>query len=823
MTTGEFTEDGQPAGVRWAPDRASQPSAEYGTLLLAVLAMATLTAARSASYPHGMILLAQSGLALSVPLAFLWLRRRHPALAGEERYLALLVPVWCILPWGLEAILRSWGIGEAHELLMLVSLQHGALILGVFPQRRRCQQVSALLGGFLVLFAVVIEARPLVFLLAGLHGVWLLWWLMARYWERLQDARSAIQVTSCLPVRWSVWGGTVLATLLVASVFGASGGATYVLRGMMPASGGERWYDPFARAGVGDGDAMVAAREDAMSFGPVESELFLESQMPTLYDMFNELYGEPLRPQEKQERAVNLMGETIRYPDQRVAETRQSGREFSTLRRRVRRRNRVLDDRDSPAMLYAVGEVPSHLGLETFDMFDGVTWSSTPRGNVLPALTERIEGERCWFYFRQPGRSPIERDSRTHALKVINLKTNRVPAPPYLTAVHIDRLDQADFWGWTDDGMPAMVAREQIPQLTVLHVRSRQWNLQELRETDFTRSWSRASSDGWGGESSSDGFPHAYLQVPLGLRPRLEDWSEAWTRGVPRGWRQVEAVVRRLRQDFRREAEPVGVEAGDVVQHFLKRGSGPEYAFATTAALMLRQLGYPTRLVAGFYARGERYDRMAGQTSVLAEDAHVWVEVGVDAGTWVTIEPSPGYRAPREALGWRQRVAEWGRAGLRAAAGHPWQILGALCLLIAGWRSRLRWMDAVARGGWWLAGRFGTERRLRATIRLLEWRCRRSGQARPPHVTLSQWYAALAGSLPPETSHAVQCFLRQSERLLYCPRQPPRTPGEASAVALACCEVVRGLNLSCLRESLPLPDGVGTGSDRPTRMPPNTQ
>ncbi len=775
-------------------------SGERGTLLLALLAMATLTAARAASYPYPLVLLAQAALALSMPLAILWFRRGASAASGA-RYLLPLLAAGCLLPWFNESLLRRWGIGEAYELLMLVSLQQAAFVLSVFPRPRRCQQVSALLGGFLVLFAVVIEAHPWVFVLAGLHGVWLLWWLMARYWERLQAARSAVQVTACLPVRWSVWGVTVLTTLLVASVLGASSGATYVLRGLMPASGGQRWYDPYARAGVGDGDAMVAAREDAMSFGPVESELFLESQLPTLYDMFNELYGEPLRPQERQERAVNLVGETIRYPEQRVAETRSSGREFSTLRRRVRARNQRLDDRDSPAMLYLVGEVPSHLGLETFDLFDGVSWHASSPGCPQPALSERVEGERSWFYFRPPGRSPIERGVRSHAVKIINLKTNRVPAPPYLSAVHIDRLHQADFWGWTEDGMAAMVAREHLPQLTVLHVRSQNWNLQELRRTDFTQNWSNLVELQGDAAELPHRFPQAYLEVPAELQPRLVCRLAAWTGDVPRGWRQVEAVVSRLRQKFRRENEPAGAAATDIVQHLLEHGAGPEYAFATTAALMLRQLGYPTRLVAGFYACDRRYDRLAGQTSVLAEDAHVWVEVGVDAGTWVAIEPSPGYRPPRETLDWHQWVGERLRAVLVAAARRPWQIAAAFGLLLLLWQNRLRCLDAGARCRWWLTSLWGAERRLWATLRLLEWRCRRTGLARPASATLSQWYGDLAATLPNDAArNNVRSFLAQAERLLYCPHYLPLASADSATVANVCHDVVRRLNLNSLRQ-----------------------
>jgi hypothetical protein len=355
-----------PAGDE--PGEPATPGGENGTLLLAVLATATLGAARSASNAYPGVLLAQTLLAVAGPLSIVQARRIRPASARWwDRVLPLTVAAWVLWPLLTEAVLRSVGTGEAHELLMLVGLQNAALMLSVYSHRRRCQQVACLLGGFLVLFAVALEARPAVFVLAGLHGVLLLWWLMVRYWERIQHARSAVHVTSCPPVRWPVLGATVLAGLLAAAVFGSSGGATYVLRGVMPASGGDRWNDPFARAGVRDGDAIVAAKDDAMSFGPVESELFLESCMPTLYDMFNDLYGEPLKSQQKQDRSVSLEPDKVLQRDQRVAQTQRSGREFSILRRRTEAKLQVLDDRDAPAMLYVVGQVPVHLALESFD------------------------------------------------------------------------------------------------------------------------------------------------------------------------------------------------------------------------------------------------------------------------------------------------------------------------------------------------------------------------------------------------------------------------------------------------------------------------
>jgi protein-glutamine gamma-glutamyltransferase len=804
MTTGVSTE---------RPESA-ESGGETGTLLLTVLAAATLTAARSASNSYPWLLLAQSLLAVAGPLAIVLTQRRFPATRRWwDRWLPAVLAVWCLWPLASESVLRLFSIGEAHELVMLVCLQNAALVLSVYSHRRRCQQTACLLGGFLVLFAIVIESGTAVGVLAALYGVWLLWWLMARYWERIQHARSAVQVTRCLPVRWSVMGVTVLSGVLAAAVFGASGGATYVLRGIMPASGGDRWNDPFARAGVRDGDAVVAAQDDAMSFGPVESQLFLESCMPTLYDMFNDLYGEPLKSRQKQERAVSLAQEKIRQMEQRVAQTQRSGREFSVLRRRTEAKQQALDDRQAPAMLYVVGQVPVHLALEAFDTFDGIAWSysghsAEPEASVpasSPPILRQVEGERSWFCFQPSSLWPIARGTLQHGVKVINLKTNRVPAPPQLTAVHIDRLDQPDFWGWTEDGMAAMVAREHIPQLTVLHLRSRQVDLQVLREHDFTsRTGSPRGNPAATAEPTPDfevarsrirensgvlregqrppqppnshEFGYSPSQCATSKTPDANDGgvatlARAWTGGVPRGWQQVEAVVRRLREDFRLDPDAdVSPESGDVVGYFLRERCGPDYCFATTAAVMLRHLGYRTRLVAGFYARRERFDRVAGQTTVLPQDAHVWVEVQIDGHTWLTIEPTPGYEPPREVRTWQRWAATTIRSALDWSARHPLRLAFCIVLIITGWRTRLRWLDAVAGAVWRVAGLGRPERRLRATIRLLEWRCRLAGRARPDNVTLSHWYGELAASLPAETAAAVTRFLRQAERALYRPR-----------------------------------------------------
>ena len=811
MTTGsndtsEAIRTREAAGTRLG----SRHEAEGGTLLLASLAAATLTAARvESAWSAGGMMVQAAVFVGGAAVVWIGLQRMSAFRARADAWMVAALAFWVVLPCVGEAVARRSGAGDAPEIIMLASLQNAALILAAYSHRRRCQQTAILLASFLVLFALVMGTSRTLFLLAGLYGVLVLWWLMARYWERVSQARAATSVQRCLPMRSSVLAGTCAVVLAAGGALGGVGGTTYVLRGFLPTSGGDRWYDPFARAGVGDGDAMVAAREDAMSFGPVESELFLESDMPTLYDMFNELYGDPPKPTGNRERAISLDSGTVKDTHERIARTQRSGQEFSTLRKRIALQRKPLEDRDAPAMLYLVGRVPLHLALETFDTFDGTAWHQTTAGAQPPPLGFERRGDKAWITVRSASESPVLRETELHAVKFINLRSVRIPAPPLLDALHIDRLDQADFFAWTDDGQIEMPGREQIPQLTVVHVRSRGMNLEPLRNQDFAIPSAATRPTGSGVvfgrdlnrlESAlpEDDFgPLAANTTPVHLR--IPDQSlaaceaaAAWTRAVPRGWRQVEAVVARLRSDFQLDGEVrIPEDCTDPVGWFLDARTGPDYLFATTAAVILRSLGYATRLTTGFYARPERFDRRAGQTAVLAEDVHVWVEVCIDGRTWIPIEPTPGYAPPRERLTWRQWTAFVAQDAARWAGRHAVLLSLLLVATVIGWFRRLAVFDALAYGVWRVAAGTEGERRVRWTVRLLEWRGWCCGRPRPRNATLSHWYARMADRLPSETAFSLHAFLRAAERTLYAPPPAGRNGALPLDVNRTCRHVAR--------------------------------
>src|SRR5690606_9212094 len=81
------------------------------------------------------------------------------------------------------------------------------------------------------------------------------------------------------------------------------------------------------------------------------------------------------------------------------------------------------------------------------------------------------------------------------------------------------------------------------------------------------------------------------------------------------------------------------------VENFLRHTKeGHCELFATAAALLFRELGMPSRVVAGFrvYPTGE-------VLTARNTDAHAWVEVWVKGKGWVPVDPSP---AMAPASGW---------------------------------------------------------------------------------------------------------------------------------------------------------------------------
>ncbi|TWU05160.1 Transglutaminase-like superfamily protein [Symmachiella macrocystis] len=802
MTTGQSIKASASPVPRSHVQPLSKHTSEFGTLLLATVAAIALFIPRFESTRSVSLLIVSALLSAGLPWGIWWFLREDQSPKNKLiQYAPVIITAWVLWSMLTELFSRAIGLGEAPEILMLTTLQNAGLITAAYSHWRRCQQVACLISSFLTLYVLIICSQPVVFVLAGLFGVMMLWWLMARYWERVSNTYASHRSDRCLPVRSSVLASVAGGLLLLAALFGTTGGATYVLGGFMPTSGGNSDSNDLARSGVGDGDAMVAAQEDANSFGPVESDLFLESEMPSLYDMMNEAYGEPLKPPKKRERAMGLPQGNMKITHQRTAKTERSGKEFSTVRRMVERTKSDLKDRKAPALLHVVGRVPLHLAIERFDTFNGRDWEHSNEKLNHSNLSLQRQDEKPWVQVQPAANFAIPGGLETHGVKLINLKTKRVPSPPQITAVHIDKIDLVDFYGWSTDGVVELPQRDLIPQLTVLYTQSAKVNLTSLRELDFTesfrtpRQFREDQQNSWAAITSTTMKRH--LEIPPQSQ-KAATLAAEWTKGVPRGWQQVEAIVSHLRSEFTRDSLATVPEASDdVVSHFLNAGRGPDYLFATTAAVMLRSQGYPTRLVTGFYADPQNYDRAGGQTIVLPEDVHAWAEVGVGGSKWVAIEPTPGYEPPPEVLTWKQQFAQLAAAMLSWLKANVVLLLSGGLVLFSIWYTRFTWLDwgFISLIRLWRWGH--PIHRIRATLYMLEYRSWLAGLPRPATVTVRQWYLDRSEGLSEKSRNQLSFFINILERTLYAPATLQTT--DRDQTAHACRNAIQHLRTPQLR------------------------
>ncbi len=669
-----------------------------------------------------------------------------------------LSPVFVLMgitPWLWQVAVRFVGYdGSPLEVVLISSVL--CLVCGLAAAGCWAEfQPLAMLGSlFVVMFSATLWNGVLP--RAGIAGfaVCGLAWLAVGHWAslstRMKDRRRpAPRGTFLLP---AVLAGCLLGGL-------ALGGANRIwsLAGWMPSSGGDGAYDPAAMSGVGNGDALVSGQDNIQSFGPIEDAPFRSSDQPSLYDVFNELYDEPITPK-NMDRAVALPPEFGGVPEKRMTRSERAAREFSTLRKKSSSTAKVSGLR-STALLYVKGRVPLHMRLVVHDLFDGIAWypADLPVEDKLPRLAMQREGKRDWLI---PGNltrtwdflAPVE----PHALKIIHLDTNRIPSPLFLRGVHIDLVDDTTFYQWAADGLLAL-NRKQLPSLTTIHLRSRAIDRPTLAQEAY-----------W---SCETGAPSAVLPVG-GEMDRLRELALEWTRGVPRGWPQVEAIVDRLKKDY--VLDPDHKTSPDsplpVADFLLRDKRGPDHMFATATALLLRSLKYSTRFVTGFHASPARFDRSREHTPVLGEDAHAWVEVLLSGSTWVPVEPTPGYEFLGPPPGWWDRLASAAFALLAAARAH-WPALAATVLAaFVAWRERNRLVDLTATTWWRLRPANSARTRLVSTLGLIERRGSLAGAMRPLGKSPERWLNGFAHWTPDERALLVE-FARRVDASVFGPAE----------------------------------------------------
>ncbi|HEX6491982.1 MAG TPA: transglutaminaseTgpA domain-containing protein [Candidatus Dormibacteraeota bacterium] len=186
---------------------------------------------------------------------------------------------------------------------------------------------------------------------------------------------------------------------------------------------------------------------------------------------------------------------------------------------------------------------------------------------------------------------------------------------------------------------------------------------------------------------------------------RVQGLARTAVAGQATEYDAVEALIRTIQARTRYSLDAPRLTSGeDAVDQFLfvdQTGFCEQYA--TALAVMLRDVGIPARLAAG-YTTGD-LDRFTGTYTVHNSDGHAWDEVFFPGVGWVPFDPTPGFDP---AAGAGHVGLFLGASGLSALSGSPAALgvaggLAVLALLavaaVAAVRRerRLRRLPAVVR------------------------------------------------------------------------------------------------------------------------------
>jgi transglutaminase-like putative cysteine protease len=266
---------------------------------------------------------------------------------------------------------------------------------------------------------------------------------------------------------------------------------------------------------------------------------------------------------------------------------------------------------------------PQYWRLLTLDEFDGQDWrSSDPDGSAgqtvsAPTVLPQAPG------FNFPGDTPA---AQNFTFRILTDFDNAHALPMAQTPVEITAGDLGDVrWdptrgqAFTDGGLEAGLEYG-ISSRVIVPTAEQLDQVQDLTALQYGR----------------------WTELPADLDPRIEEIANDWTRGEDSDYDKVLAIQRHFHTDgFRYDADVEVAEDADALLTFLtqtKAGFCQQYA--TTMAVLVRELGLPARIAIGYQAGTARDD---GTYLVQSKNAHAWVEVFFEGYGWLQFEPTPGH------------------------------------------------------------------------------------------------------------------------------------------------------------------------------------
>ena len=259
------------------------------------------------------------------------------------------------------------------------------------------------------------------------------------------------------------------------------------------------------------------------------------------------------------------------------------------------------------------------LRVAAYETWDGRAWRNPKaRGRLFPAAGGA-------FVPLGGPRTPIPDESHSFEIDLLPLDSRYIPFPVRGMAL---RFEESSFRGWTS----AQLERDQARNLRLFYKPDR-----TLRYTAFLAP-----------SPEPDRAPGNVVETSAAPPSEaLARIARERTAGIDPG-RDPEAAAARLegwlRSDFSYALE--GLPSGpDGVELFLtEKKRGHCQSFATAMALLLREIGIPSRFVAGF--AGGEIGPFGHYVLIRGEHAHAWVEAWCGEKGWIPFDPTPAAGVP---------------------------------------------------------------------------------------------------------------------------------------------------------------------------------
>jgi hypothetical protein len=204
--------------------------------------------------------------------------------------------------------------------------------------------------------------------------------------------------------------------------------------------------------------------------------------------------------------------------------------------------------------------------------------------------------------------------------------------------------------------------------------------------------------------SGDDGILKGCLALPPNTDSRLKDLAERLKAGANSPAERIQKTLNYLQSQCQYSLKVGRFHTTQPVAEFLfeKRRGYCEY-FASSAAVLLRLQGIPSRYVTGFNLQDG--NREGSHYVVREADAHAWIEAYLPSEGWVEIDPTPeseyaALHAHRHD-GWLQAslerlatiyaeiAARWDQGGWLSGLQWIWGQIKVLAIaVLVGWRSR---------------------------------------------------------------------------------------------------------------------------------------